>query len=125
MKVVATGYREWGSADSVFRVLDEVFKEPQRGFNYNILACGDCPDGADAYIKYWATRLHPELVMFLEFEAHWTDLGNRAGPVRNNAMLSMIRPDLVVAFLHPKSRGAKGCHDEAVRRHIPVFPVWA
>lgn len=124
-KVVVTGYRKWQSADTVFRVLDEVFKNPPGYGSYNILAVGDCPTGADAYTRHWARVLRPGRVMLLEFEAHWEQLGNAAGPIRNEAMLQMIRPDLVVAFLHRASKGAKGCHDRAAELGIPRFPVWA
>lgn len=41
------------------------------------------------------------------FPANWTKYGRRAGPIRNSQMLSEGKPDLVVAFMGPNSRGTK------------------
>lgn len=39
------------------------------------------------------------------FPADWTKHGRAAGPIRNGQMLREGKPDLVVAFLAPGSRG--------------------
>lgn len=123
MKVVVTGYRHWKDAQRVYQALREVFPDPMGGGRYNLLAVGDCPTGGDLHAKVWWTA-HMNHAMFLQFDAHWTDLGHMAGPVRNNAMIDMIVPDLVLAFLHPLSRGARGCADYAEEKLIPVTRLW-
>lgn len=40
-----------------------------------------------------------------EYYAEWNKYGNRAGPLRNIRMLEEGKPDLVIAFPTPSSRG--------------------
>lgn len=52
--------------------------------------------GADHLAKLWA---HHQKVSVCEFPANWKFHGKAAGPIRNQSMLDIMAPDLVVAFL--------------------------
>lgn len=59
---------------------------------------------------------------FREYPAQWEKYGKKAGPIRNQIMLDMEKPGLVVAF-HENIDGSKGTKDmvsRAKRNHVPV-----
>ncbi len=56
--------------------------------------------GADTLAGQWATNLKIEV---FEYPADWKKHGKAAGPIRNGRMLSLHKPDLVIAF--PGGRG--------------------
>lgn len=58
--------------------------------------------GADRLAKLWAiSKGIPEF----ECKANWTKFQKAAGSIRNNWMLQWFKPDLVIAFPAPESRG--------------------
>lgn len=57
------------------------------------------------------------------YPALWETDDRGAGPRRNIRMLEAERPDLVLAYPDPNSRGTWHCVQEALRRDIPVA-VW-
>jgi hypothetical protein len=119
MRFVVTGYRGWVSADAVFRTLDEVIRRSPDSDNF--MGVGDCPTGGDLFAIEWSVdRKVPHEI----FRANWSELGKRAGMVRNEHMINMVRPELVVAFLDPKSRGTLHARRYARSLEIPVFEVW-
>lgn len=74
-------------------------------------AFGDCPTGGDLFAWEW---LKAAGLFFKRYEADWDRYGPElGGPMRNNLMISEIRPTHTLAFLCPKSRGAVGCSDRA------------
>jgi len=54
------------------------------------------------------------------FRALWELYGRRAGPIRNRQMLREGKPDLVIAFLAPNSRGTKDMITAAKEANIPI-----
>lgn len=56
------------------------------------------------------------------FPADWDQYGKRAGPIRNHQMLAE-KPDLVVGFIGPNSRGTKHMLDIAKKAGIKVHEV--
>jgi hypothetical protein len=54
------------------------------------------------------------------FPADWNQYGRRAGPIRNAQMVREGRPDMVIAFLAPNSRGTQNMIDQATKAEIPV-----
>ena len=51
--------------------------------------------GVDTIAVHWAELMD---IPFTVYEAQWSTLGRKAGPVRNIEMLQMESPDLVMAF---------------------------
>lgn len=54
------------------------------------------------------------------YPAKWGEHGKAAGPIRNKQMLDEGKPDLVIAFLAPGSRGTKNMIDQATKAGVPV-----
>lgn len=55
-----------------------------------------------------------------EFPADWEKYGKAAGAIRNRQMLKEGRPDLVVAFLAPDSKGTADMVKAATDAGVPV-----
>lgn len=55
-----------------------------------------------------------------EFPANWNLYGKRAGPIRNGQMLEEGKPEMVVAFRGPNSRGTQNMINQAEKAGIPV-----
>jgi SLOG family YspA-like protein len=93
MKVLVTGSRDW-SAQWVIR---ERLKEAQPT---TVVEGGQT--GADRIAREIATADGVDVVTYW---ANWKRHGKAAGPIRNQKMLLRERPDLVLAFPLPSSRG--------------------
>ncbi len=75
--------------------------------------------GADAHARA-AAVVRGLFVAEIQVDSrHWDRYGNRAGLLRNDAMLS-LNPELVVAFQCHGSRGTQYTIDAARRRGITV-----
>lgn len=60
--------------------------------------------GADTFAAQWARDNN---VPYDVYPADWRKYGRAAGPIRNKQMLTVGKPDLVVAF-HPDLSNSKG-----------------
>lgn len=108
--VLVTGSRTWGRPDVITGLLSRVrLKKPEM-----IVIHGDCPDGADQIADSWCvgTGVHVG-----RFPALWDTYGKTAGPLRNVVMV-VVRPQLCLAFIHNKSKGATGCANLAEQAGI-------
>lgn len=76
--------------------------------------------GADTSAIYWAVI---NGCPFTEYPADWDKHGKAAGPIRNQQMLDEAKPDLVVAFLVPNSRGTKDMIARAEKARVPVTVI--
>ena len=104
MRVIVGGGREFQAAIWLYSVLDEIHaKTPisliieggQRTYETNPRTRRkEAVGGADYWASVWAMGRRVETV---RVEAKWSELGDRAGPIRNAEMLSTYKPDLVVA----------------------------
>jgi hypothetical protein len=63
-------------------------------------------------------------VSYTVYVADWDTFGLPAGPIRNKAMIDAEKPDEVIAFLHPASKGTKQCAEYAESKGIPVNKIW-
>lgn len=78
--------------------------------------------GADTMAREWAdahqTLVHP-------FPADWAKYGKSAGPVRNREMLSIGKPERVIAFHNDikNSKGTANMIEQAKRSGVPVVLV--
>jgi hypothetical protein len=98
MRVLVCGGRDFDDGEFLGRALDALAK--MRPFS--VLIQGGAT-GADALARTWA--LHHSIPLITE-PADWNTHGRKAGPIRNQKMLDMHKPDVVVAF-----RGGKGTAD--------------
>lgn len=73
--------------------------------------------GADTLAGKYAEECGWELEVY---PADWKTYGRRAGPIRNSQMLKEGKPDLVVAFRAPNSRGTQNMINQAEKAGIPV-----
>ncbi len=77
--------------------------------------------GADTLARIYGETIRK--VSVRKFPADWTTFGKRAGPIRNHQMLKDGRPDLVVAFLAPNSRGTKHMIDIAQKAGVKTLVI--
>lgn len=59
---------------------------------------------------------------FREYPAQWEKYGKKAGPIRNQTMLDMEKPDIVAAF-HEAIESSKGTKDMVSRARKSGVPV--
>lgn len=106
-----TGSRTWFDWRTVWSVLATL---PRDAEMFNGMAAGADTLGW-AFWRSQGSLVRP-------FEPNWTDLGKRAGNVRNELMMEHM-PGLVVAFLHHSSisSGTRGAIRHASNRQILTF----
>ena len=112
-RILITGSRHWDDRKTIGRMLGTL---PASA----VIIQGGCR-GADS-IAYHEARLRGLRVVCMN--ADWDRYGNKAGPIRNSAMLK-LGPDVVWAF-HDDLDRSKGTLDmvrKACRKGIPVAVV--
>lgn len=117
-RIVVTGSRLWTDGVLIHDHLNYYLAEYQQF----LLGVGDCPSGADRIAAAWGRRN----LMFpiVTFHAPWDKQGKYAGMLRNHFMIDMFRPQLVLAYLHPTSKGTKDCKEYAESKGIAVRPFY-
>lgn len=110
-RVLVCGGRDYDDQAAVDRVLSKLTPPPK------LLIHGGAT-GADALAASWAADRGIEVVVC---PADWVRHGRAAGPVRNQAMLDDLCPDLVVAF--PGGRGTADMVRRARAAGVPVLEV--
>jgi len=100
MKVLICGGRNWMDLSSVVYVLAAFEKENP------IIIHGDCR-GADRIAGDIAKRLDYEVRVY---PAEWDKYGRGAGFIRNQQMLDVENPDMVIVF-HNDLENSKGSKD--------------
>lgn len=95
MRILVCGGRNYNDQEAVDRALDAyVFGFGVRtGLGYVIIH--GAASGADTCAREWALR---NGISQEEFHADWKKYGRRAGYIRNNDMLHLGKPDIVLAF---------------------------
>lgn len=76
--------------------------------------------GADTLAKEYAIRRG---ISVSAFPALWGKHGKSAGPIRNNQMLTEGKPELVIAFRGPNSRGTQNMIDQAKKAGVETVVV--
>lgn len=87
MTLLVCGSRNWRNEAAV--VAELAIIEP------DIIVHGGCPTGADAMADKWA-KVNGKTVE--RYDAEWDKYGRKAGPIRNQRMLTGSNPDMVLAF---------------------------
>lgn len=108
MRVLITGSRHWQHKGMVKRAILQS--------EATVIIHGGA-SGADAIADSVGKALGLEVI---SCPANWRDHGRSAGPRRNQAMLDDHRPDLVLAFPLPDSRGTWDMVDRAKNACVPV-----
>lgn len=75
-------------------------------------------DGADRLGKDWA---HMSNIPYSNYPALWHKHGKRAGPLRNQQMLDEGKPNLVIGFTTPESRGTWDMIRRAKNANVEVI----
>ena len=103
MRILVTGSRDWNQPDVIARALLDTWLENDRpNLKDMILVHGECPTGADAMAKVVAFR---QKMTIEPHPADWNKYGRRAGPARNQEMVS-LGADVCLAFIRNESKGA-------------------
>lgn len=110
MRVLVCGGRDYDDYDSVHRELSII--APSEILN------GGCPTGADAHARKFAAEMQR---VCITVPARWRHHGRSAGPLRNEVMLMIWEPDLVLAF--PGGRGTADMVSRAERAGCKVVRV--
>jgi len=115
MRVVVSGSRGFADTIAVWNVLSDLLAQHKR---VRVIH-GGCR-GPDTYASDWARTNGQEQV---EFKADWEKHGRAAGPMRNQHMIDLGKPNLLVAFWDGRSRGTGGTIRHAIKRGIKVLVV--
>ena len=114
MRILVCGSRHYGSSyeerEHIRDVLDEYM-------DADVTIIQGEARGVDTQAKIWAGMNNKPC---LNFPAGWKEYGRAAGPIRNKQMLQEGKPDLVIAFLAPNSRGTANMVQQATKAGIPT-----
>lgn len=117
-KILVTGYRYWKDIEKINQALESVMVNP---YSDNLVITGKCPyGGADLIAERFAIKVG---AFTAGFPADFSR-GKWRGPVRNQIMIDVIKPDHVLAFLHPESKGTVACVEYAEFRGYMVHKFW-
>jgi hypothetical protein len=127
MRVLICGSRDYGfkleQRDQVFNVIaeeTETLKNPYTSEYENLTIIQGGAKGVDKAAGHWAVGNNvPQEV----YPADWEKYGKAAGPIRNKQMLDEGKPDLVIAFINPGSKGTRNMIDQAKKAGVPVKEV--
>lgn len=111
MRILVTGGRKFEDAAYVNEILSAIHQEEG---GIEVLINGGAP-GADTLGKGWALA---NGIPVATYEPDWKKFGKSAGPRRNQRMLEMEKPDLVVAF--PGGRGTADMVGRAMAAGVQV-----
>jgi len=115
MKILVCGSRGYTNQRQVYAVLDTMRAEYP-----DITIISGMARGPDRYAALYAAMNNIPLETYLP---DWDTYGNRAGIIRNTQMLSVGKPDQVIAFWDGVSRGTKHMMDIARRKNITVTTI--
>lgn len=107
MKLIIAGGRDYEPELEDWELLDREFAWATE------VVCGDAT-GADTFGAEWAQSRG---IMVSYFPAQWTQLGLKAGPIRNRQMAEYA--DAVLLF--PGGDGTRSMHNEAMRAGIKIY----
>lgn len=120
MRVLVCGSRHFNSYWKFIHEMDLISEEKDFDNNQPITIISGEARGADTLAKRYAEECGWN---YEGYPADWNTYGKRAGPIRNRQMLVEGKPDLVVAFLSPDSRGTKNMIEQAKKAGIETMVV--
>lgn len=113
MRVLICGGRDFDD----WRLLQSTLAQLHAERPFALVITG-AANGADNLGSRWA---HHQRIPVAEFPANWRFEGKAAGPKRNEAMIALGRPDLVVAF--PGGRGTEDMVRRAAAAKVELIKV--
>lgn len=116
MRVLVTGGRNLNDRNMIYQVLD-IFHHKH---GITVLIHG-AATGADTLAQEWAFLNSIPVCSFPVTKEEWDRLGKRAGPLRNERMLKVGRPDALVAF--PGGRGTANMVQQAKAENLKLWEV--
>ncbi len=116
LRVLVCGGRHYADIDRVTNTLDCLHNQ-QVGVKIDVVIHGAAP-GADTLAGLWAESRG---VATSKFPANWHEHGRKAGAIRNQLMLDVGMPSLVVAF--PGGTGTADMVRRAKRAGISVVEI--
>lgn len=114
-RVLVCGGRDYGDYAELEWFLDAY----HRASTIELLIEGEA-EGADKMSKEWAFR-RANCIPVLGVPANWVKYQLSAGPLRNRKMITLVKPEVVIAF-----RGKNGTNNmikQAREFNIPVIKV--
>jgi hypothetical protein len=119
--VLVCGGRDFNDYRLIWRTLDKLFDE----IKFSVLIHG-AARGADWHAGFWARGVSSigregPTVHVTSFPANWKKHGKSAGPIRNQLMLDVGKPDLVIAF--PGGSGTADMIRRARKAGVPVKEI--
>lgn len=121
MRILVCGGRDYTDRDHVHNTLCDI--DAKRGPIYCVIH--GAATGADSEGMIW-TQMMAESgreIVHAPFAADWHRHGRAAGPLRNQRMLDVGKPDLVVAF--PGGRGTADMVQRAKEAGVEVIEIKA
>lgn len=117
MRVLVCGSRHFNDRTKLFCDLDDLlFHFPWTGMTI----IHGAAKGADTLAGEYARCNNYEVEVY---PADWEKHGKAAGHIRNTQMLEEGKPDMVVAFLGPGSRGTANMIAQTVKAGVPLKVV--
>lgn len=127
-RILVCGGRDFTNYELLRETLDDIIferawtltEDVYGNFLPNVVIIHGGAKGADLLADQWAVVNWAGLE---EYKAEWDKYGNRAGPIRNQRMLDEGKPQLVVAFPTPNSKGTWDMIRRAKRHGIETIIV--
>ena len=128
-RILITGSRTWDDYDTICKTIVGIISEYVREnphlssrptTDWLTIVHGACPRGADYLADMFASNV---LRCNIErYAADWAAHQKKAGFVRNRRMVNTA-PDVCLAFIRDKSKGATMCRDLAKQAGIPTETI--
>ena len=110
-RALVCGGREYDDYTRLKKALNAIHADRP----FAVVITGGAP-GADRMAEAWAKR---QGIPTIRMEANWSRFGRKAGPMRNQWMVDLASPELVIAF--PGGRGTQDMTDRAKSAGIEVI----
>lgn len=111
-RVLVCGGRDFVDSSQIWGELDTLHREARHDC-MTVIQGGAA--GADRIAREWCKS---RFVRFENYPADWSKHGRAAGPLRNQRMIDLGGPELVLAF-----NGGRGTADMVRRAHAAGIPV--
>lgn len=120
MRVLVCGSRYFNDYPRLCLEMDNISEKEDFDNNQPITIISGAARGADTLGERYAEECGWELA---RYPADWETHGKRAGPIRNSQMLREGKPDLVVAFRAPDSRGTQNMIDQSRKAGVETVVI--